>query len=163
MTTIAEITAAVTVPGRTCGSCTKCCEGWLAGEVNGRRFYPGMPCHYKGQGCCTIYDQRPKQQCQDFHCQWLLDDRLAAWFRPDSVDVLLVKIQTDAYAYIKAYETGSKIDATVLNSLLQWAMQYDINLSYQVGGGWNAIGSPAFVADHSVIYDSSGARSLSIA
>jgi hypothetical protein len=137
---------------RTCGTCTKCCEGYLYGEVRGLKFYPGMPCHFKGDGCCTIYPDRPKKQCQDFNCLWLTDDRLPSWMKPDKSDVILVKVQTDRHEFVEAYEAGSKIDSTILNRLLQYAMHHNLNLLYQVGGGWNAIGTPEFLADHGTIY-----------
>lgn len=137
---------------RSCGTCTKCCEGYLYGEVRGIKFYPGMPCHFKGNGCCTIYPDRPKKQCQDFNCLWLTDDRLPEWMKPDKSDVILVKVITDKHEFVEAYEAGSKMDSTVLNRLLQYAMHHNLNLLYQVGGGWNAIGTPEFLADHGTIY-----------
>ena len=30
---------------RTCGDCTKCCEGYMSGVVFGKPFYAGNPCH----------------------------------------------------------------------------------------------------------------------
>ena len=40
---------------RNCNNCTKCCEGWLSGEVNGYSFYPGRPCHFMKCDGCSIY------------------------------------------------------------------------------------------------------------
>jgi len=41
---------------RTCGGCTACCDGWLTGNILGHELAPGKPCHFRGDGGCTIYD-----------------------------------------------------------------------------------------------------------
>jgi len=72
--------------------------------------------------------------------------------KPNKSDIILVKVNTGKHEFIEAYEAGSKIDSTVLNRILQYAMHNNLNMMYQVGGGWNAIGSPEFLADHGTIY-----------
>ena len=63
---------------RECGTCTKCCEGWLTGEALGHNFYPGKPCHFlavnKG---CTVYAKRPKDPCSSYKCAWLANEDIA--------------------------------------------------------------------------------------
>ncbi len=41
---------------RSCSDCTKCCEGSLSGEVFGKTFYSGKPCHFvKLNEGCSVY------------------------------------------------------------------------------------------------------------
>ena len=63
---------------RSCGSCTKCCEGWLSGEALGHKFYPGKPCHFIaiGKGC-SVYAKRPQEPCVSYKCGWISNE--AVW------------------------------------------------------------------------------------
>ena len=45
---------------RACGTCTACCDGWVAGVIEGHEMKPGRPCYFRGEGCCTIYERRPE-------------------------------------------------------------------------------------------------------
>jgi hypothetical protein len=76
------------VPGRTCGSCTACCQE-LTIETDTLRKVQGVRCeHCTLGGGCGIYDQRP-DVCREFYCQW----RRYAWlddtWRPDRSQMLL--------------------------------------------------------------------------
>ena len=48
------------VEGRSCDGCTKCCEGYLAGEIQGKQMGFGKPCFLVeiGKGC-NDYENRP--------------------------------------------------------------------------------------------------------
>jgi Fe-S-cluster containining protein len=91
--------------GRECGTCTKCCEGWLMADIEpeiipknrtagsigdiheqhiggGIGISPGRPCRFLNMDKdvndglgCTIYEHRPYEPCQRFKCAWLLDDK----------------------------------------------------------------------------------------
>ena len=39
---------------RGCGPCTRCCDGWLEGEVRGHRMFPGQRCHFVAEGGCSV-------------------------------------------------------------------------------------------------------------
>jgi len=54
-----------------CGTCTACCDGWVKGTILGHEMKPGQPCHFRGEGCCTIYERRPVDPCRNFICGWL--------------------------------------------------------------------------------------------
>ena len=75
---------------RSCGPCTKCCEGWLTETVFNQQFYPGVPCAYLGTNC-TIYKNRPEKPCKAFICEWLADQSVPFWMRPDQSGVILIK------------------------------------------------------------------------
>src|SRR5206468_6789493 len=55
---------------RECGTCTACCDGWVKGTIEGHDMFPGQPCFFRGQGCCTIYERRPADPCRNLVCRW---------------------------------------------------------------------------------------------
>lgn len=72
---------------RPCGECKACCEVLAIQELDKPL---NVMCEHAGagpQGCCTIYDSRPKS-CQDYLCLWKLglgtDDH-----RPDRSGLVL--------------------------------------------------------------------------
>ena len=65
-------TAFVPDPSRNCGMCTACCDGWLTANIRGHEMRVGVPCHFRGEGGCTIYQDRPVDPCRGFHCAWRL-------------------------------------------------------------------------------------------
>ncbi len=55
---------------------------------------PGTPCHFRGEGCCTIYERRPAEPCRNFVCGWLRPDSpFPEAFRPDRLGVMIVATQ----------------------------------------------------------------------
>jgi hypothetical protein len=76
---------------RQCGSCTACCDGWVEGTIYGHEMKPGVPCHFRGEGCCTIYERRPEEPCRRFVCGWLAPKSpFPESFRPDRLGVMIV-------------------------------------------------------------------------
>lgn len=131
---------------RSCNGCTACCEGWLVGEVNGKHFYPGSKCHYLGENCCTIYETRPVNPCQDFKCAWLIDEDIPVWLKPSISKVLIINRKIDEYDYWEVLEAGSKIDSEALSWIFKHFINRKItNFRYQVNGGWNTIGEKEFL------------------
>ena len=130
---------------RTCDGCTKCCEGWLSGSAHGRDFYAGKPCHFLGKGC-SIYKDRPKDPCKTYKCEWLGSDQLPMWMRPDLCGVIATHKCQDGVEFYSLVEAGKDMDAAVLSWFFQWAINNNHNLYYQIKGGSNRIGSPAFMA-----------------
>lgn len=73
---------------RECGSCTLCCR--VIG-VNVLNKPANIWCeHCDPRSGCQIYEGRP-DECRDFMCVWLTDERLGNWARPDKVHVVLTK------------------------------------------------------------------------
>jgi hypothetical protein len=71
--------AAPPVPGRNCNACTLCCTVLAVKALNKP---PGVDCVHavSGKGC-QIYADRPAA-CVAFHCEFLLDPKLASHWRP---------------------------------------------------------------------------------
>ena len=129
---------------RKCDGCTKCCEGWLTGEVNGYSFFKGRPCFYLNK-TCTIYESRPEHPCRVYECEWLSDSVFPMWMKPDISNIIITKRTHEYIDFYEIIEAGGIISAKTLNWLIQWALDHKINLLYFVEGGLNRIGSKEFL------------------
>jgi hypothetical protein len=135
--TIVDKPAEEIKPQRSCDGCTKCCQGHLHGTAHGHSFQSGKPCFFVGDKGCSIYADRPQNPCVDFKCEWLAQDYLPMWFRPDLSKVIVVKRQHDDGEWFEVCEAGQKMDSAVLSWILVWAANNKKNVRYQVDGGWN--------------------------
>ena len=113
---------------RTCGTCTKCCEGYLSGEAFGHTFYPGKPCHFIaiGKGC-SIYDKRPQDPCVSYKCGWLTNSEIPEWMKPNEIDAIIDMRQIKEFEYINLREAGNPMQAKVLNWLFQYILKNGLN------------------------------------
>ena len=130
---------------RLCGTCTKCCEGYLTGEALGHTFYPGKPCHFVviGSGC-SIYEKRPQEPCVSYKCLWVSNDELPEWMKPNEINVIIDKRITNGIEHIKVTEAGGALSTKVLSWLVQYVIKNNLNLSWEVDGEVHWIGSPEF-------------------
>lgn len=124
---------------RTCDGCTKCCHGHgrLWGEALGHNFQAGKPCFFVGEKGCSVYKDRPHDPCQTFKCEWLSQDYLPMWFRPDLSKVIVDKRQHEGREWLEVCEAGQKMDSAVLSWILIWAKNNNKNVLYQIEGNWN--------------------------
>jgi hypothetical protein len=65
--------------------------------------------------------------------------------KPDLVNIIITKRQVGDFLYYEIVEAGSTIDSKTLNWLIQWALNTDNNLVYEIEGGSNRIGSQEFL------------------
>ena len=73
---------------RECGGCTACCKIMAIDEL---KKPPSVWCpHCEIAKGCQIYADRP-QDCRNFRCLWLDDERLPDAMRPDKTKVVLFK------------------------------------------------------------------------
>jgi len=131
---------------RECGECTKCCEGYLTANIHGHSMYKGSPCFYLEKGC-TIYNDRPIDPCHEYNCYWLENDELPMWMKPSLSGVIVSEKvhQTDKnLSYFDITETGKKIDSTILNWIIHWALGTKKNIIYEVDGKMHRLGSKEF-------------------
>lgn len=130
---------------RECGSCTKCCEGWLVTEVKNQKIYPSNPCHFvsvnKG---CTIHQTRPKNPCVIFNCSWITDVNFPEWLKPDQINAIIKFDTIENIPYLNVIEAGEVLQSRVLSWLFQYAINNQLNFVWQINGGLNWIGSPEF-------------------
>ena len=141
---------------RSCGTCTKCCEGYLTATVGDISLYPGKPCHFVEMNCgCSIYKDRPVEPCQTFKCEWLNQPLIPEWLKPNLSNAIFIYYPSnpdapsnsiEAYEHTKLVEAGSKITAQTLS----WAVAHytfnGLNLAWEYDHGTGgAIGSEDFV------------------
>ena len=133
---------------RTCDGCTKCCEGWLSASAHGHTFYPGKPCHFLGKSC-TIYKDRPENPCKSYKCEWLVNEDIPMWMKPDLCNVIMTKRTENNIEFYDLAEAGQQLDSAVLSWVFMWALNKNKNIKYQIKGGINKIGSQEFVQNTS--------------
>lgn len=133
------------VKKRSCGECTKCCEGWLTGDAYGHSFYAGKPCHFFCKGC-TIYADRPVDPCQTYECEWLTNNELPGWMRPDLCQAVITKKEHQGVHYYDLVETGQTLESNVLSWFILWALNSQKNILYRIKNAPTKIGSPEFLA-----------------
>lgn len=130
---------------RQCGTCTKCCEGWLNAEALGYKFYQGKPCHFVSIGNgCSIYAKRPKDPCISFKCQWLQNTDIPEWLKPDQINAIIKVGEINNIQYLSVIEAGEVLQSRVLSWLIQYVLSNQLNFVWQIEGGFNWIGSPEF-------------------
>ena len=130
---------------RTCGTCTKCCDGWLTVNVRGHVAKNGNPCKFRGNGCCQIYAERPSV-CREFECGWLTDTEevFEDWMKPEIVDFILVFSRVGKLEWYRLVETGKSIDTLMLSYIVQKVINKQINLEYWINDTQFLIGTDEF-------------------
>lgn len=109
---------------RECGSCTKCCDGWLTGNVGGEDFYPGKACIFSNTGCgCKNYKNRPIDPCINYNCAWILHEEIPESFKPSESNTIISISQVDKYPYAELLPAGDKIDSRVLSWFIIWGLR----------------------------------------
>jgi hypothetical protein len=133
---------------RTCGTCTACCDGWLTATIHGHEMGPGVPCHFRGAGGCTIYADRPQEPCRGFMCGWLLKKSpFPESFRPDRLGVIMVpKLWRGQIAFVLA-PAGRAPDAKLLEWMRKLSAATGTPFLFNVDGHQRGYGSPEFQND----------------
>lgn len=137
---------------RNCQGCTACCEGWLWGSAHGHNFYAGRPCHFMCESGCSIYENRPEDPCKTFKCAWLQYKEIPEWLKPNLSKVIIVERSWEGHSnYLEVFETGEKIDSTVLSWFFEYHLNTGNNISIQISGGWSHYGSEEFLRYKGVV------------
>jgi hypothetical protein len=130
---------------RSCGTCTKCCEGYLSGEALGHTFYLGKPCHFLAIGTgCTVYEKRPKDPCVSYKCAWLTNTDVPMWMKPSDVHAIIDSKIINGVEYFRVTEAGITLDSKVLTWAIEYALRTKSNLLWKVAGGFHWLGSSEF-------------------
>lgn len=129
---------------RECGSCTKCCDGWLIGEAHGHKFWPSKPCHFKATNKCAIYESRPEKPCKTYNCQWLMDDAIPYWMKPNEINAIITNREVKGIKYFDIQEAGEKLRVEVLNWIVMFALSRNVNIQYRIDSFPNRIGTKEF-------------------
>jgi hypothetical protein len=128
---------------RQCGDCTACCEGWHMGSVLGYDMFPGRPCQFLCNGC-TIYEDRPKDPCIDYSCDWLRQDVFPEWMRPDISKVIITTREWQDGLYYEFRETDAIISSQVLAWIYEFGAKQNHNMRVMINNHWHNYGSVEF-------------------
>jgi hypothetical protein len=133
------------MPKRQCGTCTKCCEGYLSGEALGHTFFAGKPCHFVaiGKGC-SVYVKRPANPCVSYKCGWLTNEDIPEWMKPSDIDAIIDMREIGGISYLSLKETGCRLDSRVLSWFIQYGLNHGLCIAWEVDKGLNWIGTPEF-------------------
>jgi hypothetical protein len=106
---------------------------------------PGVPCHFRGEGCCTIYERRPAEPCRNFVCGWLRKDSpFPETFRPDRLGVMIVPVRwRERPAYILCSAPRDP-DEGLLAWMRELASRTGSPFFYERQGERFGFGPPAF-------------------
>ena len=144
---VAHAASPSALPGteRACGTCTACCDGWAVATIRGHEMKPGVPCHFRGEGCCTIYAERPVEPCRNFVCGWLAPGSpFPESFRPDRLGVMIVPTRwRDAPAYVLK-SAGRDPDEALLAWMREHSMATGRPFFYEQNGEKLGFGPPDF-------------------
>lgn len=106
---------------RSCGTCTRCCEGYLVANIRGHEMKLGTPCYFLQQGVgCKEYDGRPSHPCKSFSCSWLDDKKIPEEYKPEKCGVILMPSDIHGIAY--TLFVSSPNDPS--EEMIQWAKTY---------------------------------------
>lgn len=133
---------------RSCGECTKCCEGWLEATIYGNTMHNGKPCFFLDKGC-SIYENRPVDPCRDYSCAWQEEDSIPLWMKPSRSNVIITHKTSGAdgaVSYYQVTEAGGTIESPVLNWIIHWALRNQHNICYEVAGKHHVMGTAEFRA-----------------
>jgi hypothetical protein len=104
---------------RQCGSCAKCCEGWLTGDINGTPLGKGSPCKFITKNGCGNYENRPNDPCRAFRCEWL-NGSIPEHMKPDVCGIIVSRKDfgmLKTYGFVRAGD----VNEVALTELLTWA------------------------------------------
>lgn len=134
---------------RSCGTCTKCCEGYLTGNIEGHPMSYGVPCHFLQQGVgCKRYETRPNNPCKTFTCGWLDDKKIPDFIKPEICGVIIVERVIHENTYSVFIQAPNQIEG----EFLDWAKEYYKKnkknyLYYDANGKIHYAGSKEFLRE----------------
>jgi|LakMenE18May11ns_1017448.scaffolds.fasta_scaffold9881024_3 Fe-S-cluster containining protein len=102
---------------RSCGECTKCCDGTLTAEVLGQQIGLGVPCQYL-KPRCTIYPIRPRV-CREYLCEWKTNNQVPQELHPYLSNVIMHKRILEDVLHLKIFDFNLSIN----QQAFQWAEQ----------------------------------------
>jgi hypothetical protein len=135
---------------RSCDGCTKCCEGYLAGDIRGH--WMGInndktvtPCFFLeiGKGC-KEYEKRPVDPCRTFKCDYLTNPEIPESFKPSNANAIFTTRTIKGIEYMQLIEAGRKLDSEVLSWAISYALVNNLNFAWRVLENIFWIGDEAF-------------------
>ncbi len=132
-------------PARECGGCTACCDGWVAGVIEGHAMKPGVPCHFRGDHCCTIYERRPEDPCRKFNCAWReAGSPFPEPFRPDRLGVMIITLRWHGRPAYVLRSAGRDPDEPLIAWMRDFSVRTGRPFFYEQAGERFGFGPPDF-------------------
>ena len=130
---------------RECGTCTKCCEGWLSGNIRGYDMSPGKPCFFVEQGVgCKDYENRPTMPCKVFSCGWKEIIEMPEHFKPEKSGVILKWSNEGDTKWIAIVKAPLEPSAEFLSWVISYATPFKFNLFWSIKDNNYWLGSYEF-------------------
>jgi hypothetical protein len=130
---------------RECGTCTKCCEGWLSADIRGYSMFPGKPCFFVEQGIgCKDYANRPKDPCIDFSCGWKEVMDMPEHFKPETSGVIVKWSNEGDTRFISIIRAPLDPNAELLSWVIAYVTPYKFNLLWTINDKHYWLGDPEF-------------------
>ncbi len=131
---------------KSCGTCTRCCDGWMSDNIRGHEVYPGKPCLFVtiGRGC-NDYDNRPNDPCKTFNCVWKVDNQIPEHMKPDISNIIATYNQIDGILYTTLTQAGNEVDKTSIDWYISFYGNKNTNLLLNLNNKSYLIGSDDFV------------------
>ncbi|NBP58816.1 hypothetical protein EBU71_20180 [bacterium] len=104
--------------GKSCGGCTRCCEGFLSTKVYDFEISPSAGgCRFLGKNGCNIYQVRPYDPCQVFQCGWKENTVIPDFMRPDLSDIIILLRYIESYHFYRLVKCSDDLKPEVI----EWA------------------------------------------
>jgi hypothetical protein len=130
---------------RECGTCTKCCEGWLAADIRGYPMFPGKPCFFVEQGVgCKDYENRPKSPCQNFDCSWIKIPGMPEEFKPEFSNVIISEKDLKGMKVISVNKAPDNPSPQLLSWIINYVLLNRGNIVWMVDDKTYFFGSQEF-------------------
>lgn len=138
---------------KSCGDCTKCCEGFLSANIRGHSMgdltediHKPKPCFFIEIGVgCKDYSNRPENPCRIFKCEWLNNKDIPEELKPSKSKNIALRQNVDGIEYLSLVQAGERLDSKVLSWYLLYAMSNGINFAWEIDYETRWIGSPQFI------------------
>lgn len=118
-----------------CGSCSKCCEGFLSESVFGNIFGKGKPCVFVDltNKNCTIHEIAPKNPCGNYKCMWLKYEDVPLWMKPNVAPIIVSAETYNGRDFLFLNTFHKEYSAKYLSYVIRYADKNDLPLIYEIG------------------------------
>ena len=133
-----------------CGTCTKCCEGWLKADINDQKIFPGKPCIFVRQNPedgfgCNNYKDRPENPCKTYRCFWLDNESVPDAFKPENTGVIIDILEIRGFICLRLNPAPKSPDVHLLSWAFKYAYTNGLNMYWDIDGQTHWVGSLDFV------------------
>lgn len=137
---------------RACDTCTKCCEGYIPGSVNGVKVFVGNPCSYIKNNCCSIYSDKPTN-CTIYKCEWLTNESIPESMKPIYIGFIIDFQETNfrifetirkKFKYLRITQCESTFNHSSFKDILEYVTLNKFNAVWKKDNQLKWAGSEEF-------------------